>query len=308
MLEWVPYTLKTRSPLNAASTRSEFEGALVRCAGGYGCVHPWPELGDHSLRDELKALASGKDTRLTAATRRCIALDRKARIEGRNVFENLHVPRSHATLTEASQESLSRASKLGFDRVKLKASPNQMRGIDTLLKVSPLPVRLDFNSSTTPGRLLEWHGSLSDKSKAAIEFIEDPTPYDAVVWEELQEATGWTFAVDAMQPSASHGFGFRVLKPAVEDTSEFTPGEEKFLVTSYMEHPLGQLYAAYEAGRLAKRFPNQITACGLVTHGLFNQLNPTLDLGEGPTLKLPKGTGLGLDNYLKGLPWQPLRV
>ena len=302
----MPYTLTSRGPLNAASKRSEFEGALVRTDGGYGCVHPWPELGDRSLKEELSALAGRQDTRLTSATRRCIELDGEARLEGRYLFKELRVPESHATLTEVTLEAISTASNLGYGRVKLKVSPARLKDIAALLEVCPLPIRLDVNSSLTAERLLDWHASLSDKAKETIEFLEDPTPYEPDVWETLQSATGWAFAVDAMQPVATHGFRFRVLKPAVEDTSHFTPDDGAFLVTSYMEHPLGQLYAAYEAGRLAKRFPNQITSCGLATHGLVHQLDPVLDLGHGPELTLPQGTGLGLDTYLEKLPWQPL--
>ncbi|MCH1505354.1 MAG: hypothetical protein L7V86_17360 [Verrucomicrobiales bacterium] len=304
--EWTPYALAARGPLNAASTRCTFKGALVRSDGGYGCVHPWPELGDRSLEEELGALATGEDTRLTAATRRCVALDSQARSDGRHLLEGLPVPKSHATLTEISRHAISKISELGYERVKLKARPECLKEIAALLDVSPLPTRLDFNEAMTPELLLDWHASMSDKAKSAIEFIEDPFPYEPDLWETLQSATGWAFAVDAMQESASRGFHFRVLKPAIENTSGFTTEDGRFLVTSYMDHPLGQLFAAYEAGRLAKRFPNQITTCGLATHHLFNQLDPALDLGEGPELKLPEGTGLGLDAYLEELPWRPL--
>jgi hypothetical protein len=37
-----------------ASAREVFEGALLRTAGGYGCIHPWIELGDLSLEGELE--------------------------------------------------------------------------------------------------------------------------------------------------------------------------------------------------------------------------------------------------------------
>ena len=80
------------------------------------------------------------------------------------------------------------------------------------------------------------------------------------------------------------------------------------MVTSYMDHPLGQLYAAFEAARLASRYPEQILLGGLATHLLFQDLPSALDLGDGPDLRLPSGTGLGLDDYLESLSWEPLRA
>ena len=38
------------------SERTEFEGALIRIGDGFGCLHPWPELGDPGLEDLLEEL------------------------------------------------------------------------------------------------------------------------------------------------------------------------------------------------------------------------------------------------------------
>ena len=79
-----------------------------------------------------------------------------------------------------------------------------------------------------------------------------------------------------------------------------------FVVTSYMDHPIGQLYAAYQASVLAERFPQQSLTCGLATHGLFEGLTFAECLGSGPRLASPGGTGLGFDTYLQKLPWQTI--
>ena len=50
------YVLKSRTELNAVSERTEFEGALIRIGDGFGCLHPWPELGDPGLEDLLEEL------------------------------------------------------------------------------------------------------------------------------------------------------------------------------------------------------------------------------------------------------------
>ena len=54
------YVLKSRGKLNAVSGRSEFSGALIRIGDGFGCLHPWPELGDPGLEDLLEELRSGE--------------------------------------------------------------------------------------------------------------------------------------------------------------------------------------------------------------------------------------------------------
>ena len=59
------YTLVPRrslSPLAGARTR---EGALIRVGDGFADVHPWPELGDAPLDEQLALLARGETTPLS---------------------------------------------------------------------------------------------------------------------------------------------------------------------------------------------------------------------------------------------------
>ncbi|MFT4638031.1 MAG: O-succinylbenzoate synthase [Verrucomicrobiales bacterium] len=305
MIEFVRYRLRTRVALNATTSRREYEGALVRYDDGYGCVHPWPELGDGTLEEELNCLRSGKDTRLTRATRRCITLDGEARRAGRWLFEGLEPPLSHATLLEPDLKLVVEAANRGFTMVKVKGSAENLDQLATLIEVSPLPVRIDFNESMILEDLLRWRMRLSEEARRMLDFVEDPCPYDPEAWESLRRETGWNLALDRSSERAEGGFQVLVLKPAVD---ALDVGETPFIVTSYMDHPLGQLYAAFEAARLAARFPNQILLGGLATHGLFQDLPSVLQLGDGPDLRLPSGTGLGMNDYLNSLSWEPLKA
>ena len=310
--EVVPYALRARRALNATTARRSYVGALVRSQGGHGCVHPWPERGDGSLEEELAALATGTETRLTQATRRCLVLDGEARRAGRWLFaERPKPPDSHAILGGADVEAARGAARRGFGAVKVKGSPERLQDLGELLAESPLPVRLDFNETMTSEALRRWHGQLPERACAKVDFLEDPCPYDPGVWTELSAATGWRLALDGQAARAAGGFHVLVLKPAVgavDDFEAWFDGSCDLLVTSYMDHPFGQLYAAFEAARLSARHPGVRLSGGLVTHRLFEDLPGALDLGEGPALRLPRGTGLGLDDYLEALPWEGLRT
>lgn len=311
--EVVPYTLRTRVPLNARTSRRAYEGALVRCRGGYGCVHPWPELGDRPLKDELQALARAEHTPLTRATSSCLELDGEARRAQRWLFAGgPRPPKSHATLTDLSIASVEHVAARGFEIAKVKAGPSQLKALTALLEVSPLPLRIDFNETMTLEGLHRWHGTLNDHALETIDFIEDPCPYEARIWEHLAASTGWRLALDRNASRATGGFHILVHKPAVDVLADLEAQLEtspcSFLVTSSMDHPLGQLHAAYVAAQLTARYPERALIAGLATHHLFESLPETLDLGNGPSLRLPEGTGLGLDDYLESLPWRPLRL
>ena len=65
------YSLTACGPLNARAAEVCRKGALIRTEeGGYGCIQPWPELGDHSLQKELDALRKGNPLPLRSEERR----------------------------------------------------------------------------------------------------------------------------------------------------------------------------------------------------------------------------------------------
>ena len=45
---------------NALSSRTLLHGFLIRCGEGFGCVHPWPELGDPTAEELLAMLRDGR--------------------------------------------------------------------------------------------------------------------------------------------------------------------------------------------------------------------------------------------------------
>jgi len=302
--------LQSAIPLNARTRRRIHEGALLRVGDGFGCVHPWPELGDAPLADQLALLRENRTTALTKQTLACCAADGAARREARRLFAGLAIPPSHATLPEfPSADECAALSADGFSCIKIKA-PNDCREMASMINELaaeldrlglPLSLRLDFNATLTPNAVLDFAWTLTKPARRRIEFLEDPCPYDPVQWRAVRRMAQIPLALDRCEAAPEpDSFDVRVIKPALQEIPA-SPG--RMLVTSYMDHPLGQMFAAWQA---ALHFDG-CDACGLLTHALFepNPFSERLRV-SGPLLHPPKGTGLGFDDLLEGLPWKRL--
>ena len=309
------YRLKARGFLNSISNRREFEGALIQIDGGFGCIHPWPELGDPTLEKCLADLAGARRWPIVRRAIRCAEFDRASRVFDNSLFEEMEVPASHATLAKADVAEIALAVEAGFTTVKLKAGrdlTDEARFLDEMAAEYPqLKWRLDFNESPTPGETTEFLLGLAEKTRAAIDFVEDPSPYSETAWKEMRRQTRVNLAVDREAAPLSSAAQVMVIKPAIDEP--FLLGEaalghqQRVVITSYMDHPVGQTFAAWEAARLGLQFPGLVGMCGLQTHHLFEPDAFTEALGPwSPDFKVPDGTGLGFDDLLDALPWTRL--
>jgi O-succinylbenzoate synthase len=278
---WVHrYTLAPRRPLSGVARAGVREGALLRVDNrldnGFADVHPWPALGDAPLDEQLALLARGQTTALTAASLRLASIDADARRRGVSVFEGLTIPESHWPGADPPSD---------FDTVKIKglqAVPEHVR------------IRIDFNATLTAEEFLRIAATLP---RERIDFIEDPCPYDAAAWRELRSQSGLRLALDRFTGEAD----VLVHKPAL--AADFPAFDGEVVVTSYMDHPVGQFGAAYVAAtnRVSPR-------CGLMTHVLY-EADAFIDRIErnGARLLPPRGTGIGFDDLLENLQWTELR-
>lgn len=280
MIRYAPYELVARRALNARATELRRRGALIEVDGGYADVHPWPELGDAPLDEQLALLARGETTSLTRASLRFAALDAAARTAGRSLFDGVTIPKSHWPGADAP---------FGFDTVKIKCGPD----FDASSLPRDVRIRLDFNATLDAEEFLRIAATLP----AAVEFVEDPCPYDAAVWRSLQERMGVRLALD--RGDEGEGVDVLVVKPAVQ---ELPRTARELVITSYMDHPLGQLAAAYVAATTATS-----DRCGLVTHVLYeeNEFSERLSIDEA-RLVPPGGSGFGFDELLAAQPWRSL--
>lgn len=286
MVDYWRYELTPKRRLSAVAAEGPRHGALIRVDGGFADVHPWPELGDAPLDEQLSMLARGETTPLTRASLEFASIDALARREARSIFDGLTIPPSHWPGPDPPD---------GFDTVKLK-------NIDRI--PDHVRVRIDFNATLTADEFVRIAATLP---RERIDFIEDPCPYDAATWVDLRARTGLRLALDRAVAKehrqeclcSVEGADVLIIKPAIQPIPNT---EAEVIITSYMDHPIGQICAAYAAANAGIT-----TTCGLITHVLYEN-DPFIERMQidGTRLVPPGGTGLGFDDLLEKLPWRKL--
>jgi O-succinylbenzoate synthase len=278
---WVHrYSLMPRHRLSGVAAEGARQGALLRIGDGFADLHPWPELGDLPLDAQLAMLARAEMTPQSAASLHLAQIDGDARSRGVSLFDGLTIPLSHWPGNDPPS---------GFDTVKIKG---MMRVPDDVR------IRIDFNATLTPAEFLDVVETLPE---GRIDFIEDPCPYDEAIWANLRDTTGLRLAVDRVVPPAvSTSYDVLVHKPALR--SEWPETDREVVVTSYMDHPIGQFGAAYVAAT-----HDTSTRSGLMTHVLYEP-DAFIERIErdGARLLPPQGTGVGFDDLLENLSWKML--
>ncbi|MEG0836515.1 MAG: hypothetical protein RSF35_01145 [Akkermansia sp.] len=311
------YSLIAKGQLNARSENFRRTGVLILTdAGGYGCIHPWPELGDATLQEELDALRAGSPLPLGKRALECATVDAEARAKGVKLMDGLIIPDSHATIPPyVSPATVRLMSHHGFKAGKLKAMPNITSTRERLITLASMVPewrwRLDFNASLELNAAEQFWQGLTEPLKEMIDFIEDPCSFTHESWMHLSNQ-GMPIACDlgshiCYQPKITTDIPMtRVIKPARERSPHKNTG--KHIFTSMMDHPIGQLWACYCAASYYKGYDKQdMPLCGLCTHLLFQKDAFIEELGDlSPVINIPQGTGLGFDELLKKLDWKKL--
>lgn len=307
------YELQPVAALNRRSSSAKRQGVLLRSStGGVACIQPWPELGDSPLADELDALKSRQPLGLGRRALDCLRADGEARQKRKSLFSpGLDIPDSHATLPPGNvgEKALQSLHDAGFRTGKVKAPEDPSLLIKMLSSWSALlpewTWRIDFNQTLTGNQFPSLAKSLIECTGGRIDFFEDPVPYDRRRWS-LWERNGLSLAADrlpaGLQPESP--LPLRVWKPAL-DAIEIHPAR-KWVVTSYMDHPVGQAWAAYEAARLNDG-TCEVLLCGLVTQHLYCKTAFSELMGTpSPVFPPLSGTGLGFDDLIESIRWEKL--
>jgi o-succinylbenzoate synthase len=323
---YCPYELVARVTVNSRKSHDSRRGALLRVEHedgtiGYADCHPWEELGDLPLDEQINLLHKREVTPLTQRSLHFAQIDAIARMHNKNVFQDLIIPRSHwliSNLIKADPGAISEAINQEFDHFKIKLGGNlpseldQLRKLDRIFSTGKAKLRFDFNQRLTQSNFEDTLKTLSTLD-AVIDFYEDPFPFDNEQWAQVQSEYGVDLACDHQSQRAigvPEAASVLVIKPAVQDEAIFLASLQKrqrLVITSYLDHPLGQLSAAYVAALCYAKNPDRIGVCGLLPHHVYqpNAFSEKLTT-KGPDLIPPEGTGFGFNDLLQAQPWQVL--
>lgn len=298
------YELHASHQLNKKSQQQSVNGFLLKRDDGFGCVQPWECFGHASLLEHWHACKEGRETEypLLMQALACAKIDSASRHHGVSWWLNRDVPDSHATVTDFDSQA-EEALKRGFNTWKCKVDMASLTQIEMILRnYTQIRLRLDFNETGHVIKLTEWLQSLSMSHRRRIELIEDPVPFDENLWNDLSHTWELDLAVDRdYLKYSSRSMCLPVWKPAW--SGQLSVSNSKMIVTSAMDHPVGQAWAAFCAAE------SKVTnLCGLRTDHLF-EVNAFSELmGEwNPAWPMISGMGMGFDQQLENLPWTRLR-
>jgi O-succinylbenzoate synthase len=304
--------------------RKPREGALLKVSFadgscGYADCHPWEELGDLSLDDQLKILGKGKDTPLTKQSIRFAKIDAQARSEKQHLFHGAELPTNHYHISDYSlidNDLLTHLSKSGIRLIKVKMGADLVNDSIFLKKFTPifqgnnLKLRLDFNCKLSEQKFLEFLKQCSG-CLDVIDFFEDPFTYHPLQWRKIKEDYKVKLACDKDSINAlayPDSCDYLVVKPAVQEISAFLNDKRPLVLTSYLDHPIGQLSALYTASMILKEKNAILSDCGFLSHYAYTPTMFTHAFSQEKSQLIPsfKGCGWGYDDLLKKLEWQIL--
>ena len=286
--------------------RVEFPGGKL----GHADLHPWPELGDMDLARLLTALASERPLPFLNRFLAIAAEDAAARAKGISLFTGHTFPSSHKLLSQlenVSSGQLEFIAQQGYMLVKAKLGKNlatETATLKSLLPVSSLRWRLDFNGRLKAKEFVAWYESVRSWLKPALDGIEDPVALAEVpeltsTWDPTREVSLFSDRVDHGPMSTGE-----VIKPEIQ---EFKTNKSRLWLTNNLGHPFGHGIALAYAARWGKG--ESCGLQGLEDYGVGGLLTPWREQirYHGPLTLPPSGTGFGFDHLLDRAQWKLLR-
>lgn len=312
-----------RHSLNAVPSKGQRQGSLLKVQWedglrGYADLHPWPELGDLPLKDQLMQLSFGNYTSQVQQSLCLARWDAELRSEGKNIFDVGEPIKNNFLVSDISQvtaESLLATKLKGFDTLKIKVGkdPQEETRILNQIADSGFKVRLDFNGVGSLSSFQKFMAYLSVEARVAIEYVEDPFPYSEQSWMEARQLC--PIAIDnyfdqvKWDAMSEAPCDVLIVKPVkldmVEVIRRIKAWNLKVTITNYMDHPVGTMHALGTAMELKKKLGDSVLQAGCLTHHLYQADAFFAELhNDGPFLRKTAGTGVGFDHLLEALPWQ----
>ena len=295
-IEIAEYKLYPKCLLNAKmKSKSSRVGFLIKInfkslGAGYSDCFSWPELGDIPIQEQISNLANGNYNSQLKKSIYFAYQDAFYRSKELNIFENLVLPKNHFTCTNIDflkKDFIEKLKIQGFSKIKLKCGhdllheSNQINNLSNACNELEIKLRLDFNASCSLREITLFLNKIHSSLKI-IDLIEDPCFFLEQDWVQLKklfpeinlalDKCCKDFLNDENQINKPF-FDSLVLKPAVQFFSPIFANvvqnsTKQILFTSYMDHPLGQLTALYEASLFFTKNLQLTNECGFLTNTL----------------------------------------
>ena len=322
------YQLQTLSSLNSTGAKGLRDGALLKVEWkedgliGYADLHPWPELGDIPLAEQLDGVRQGKISLQLEQSIWLAHRDAILRKDKKNVFDNGVKVKNNfviSDLTTLKPGFLDSINGEAFTHVKIKVGRDLAKESDLLTQVAAagLRVRLDFNGMGSWQTFEKFMTSVPKTVLPSIEYVEDPFAYDHQAWSDAKKIV--KIAVDNQYDKVpwetldKAPFDVVVIKPAKTDVAKAIAHcrthNLKAVVTSYMDHPVGMIHALGVAMELKKLYGDMMLDPGCLTHQLFKMDVYAAEINtQGPFVMKVKGTGVGFNDLLGAQTWHHLKL
>lgn len=325
-----PYLLKSNGRLNAKAVSPEAEGVLLKLdfedGVGYSSLQTWPSLGDVALGSLLEVLKkcpknSIEETWayfqtlpfpsrsfLTKSFEYAI-LDYEARKSKVQLLDWFTPIKNNYLISDLSQKN---EIPQGVRLLKVKVSENYRQEIPLLenLASQNYKLRLDFNACLSLDKYKDFLGLISPKLKQSIEYIEEPFTFSKDwrhVSQEIPLAIDHEISKIVTPEELLNLVQVIILKPAKQDVSDYVVSFEelpiKFTITNYMDHPIGTLFAYYEACRWQHKMPDKFLESGCWTQDILKSTEEFYLEYRDECLIPPLGIGVGFDTALENQKW-----
>lgn len=275
------------------------EGALLKVefekSTGYADLFSWPELGDPTLAQSLESLKQHPLCQ-AAASLAWASYEARAKERGISLLSDVKVT-SHKTMSELSPiEDF-------FTHAKIKISSlENFQAACEFMRDKKQIFRLDFN-----GLVKTTEEADNFKASLKFDFIEDPYTPALMNSAAALKKIGAPVALDRDEtPEKLALCDVWVVKP-VYFSPEFLFEQmrlikKRIVITSNMDHPLGQLIALH----VAQKRPAEVH--GLLTQNMYESHAHSHWVNQVGTELKPtfQGPGWGLDSQLETLSWEKL--
>ena len=330
-----PYFLESNARLNAKASQlqalqSQIKGILLKLefedGVGYSSLQTWTSLGDVDLELLIEDLKKSPKTTIEEAwayyqtlpfahrsflskSFEYAVLDYEARKSKVHLLDWFAPVQNNFLISDLSQEI---QIPKGINLLKIKVSQNYRQEISVLegLAAQNYKMRLDFNACLNLESYKIFLNLISDQLKKSIEYIEEPFPFSKewaqvslqiplAIDHEISKIVTPEELVDLVQVI--------ILKPAKQDIADYVVSYEhlpvKFVITNYMDHPVGTLFASYEACRWHHKMPDKFLPSGCWTQNILKSTPEFILNYKDGYLFFPVGIGVGFDQELAHQEW-----